>query len=182
MGLGPLVGGRRRHGLAGAVVDVVMALGGPVDPVGPVEARVEPLRRIGRAHLAAHHVAHVVEEGAGVRLGVEVTALPPPIGPRAREPVEELGRLGLAPARLFVGAVVVLIGSGAPQPGGDVLLADGPELLGHAGLAEILLGQDVTGDLRPPGGHLDVIELEDERPVRVADFARGFAELDRLVR
>src|SRR3546814_2611800 len=42
-----LVGGGGLDQLAGAVVDVVVALARAVDAVGPVQAGVEPLRRIG---------------------------------------------------------------------------------------------------------------------------------------
>src|SRR3546814_11164585 len=48
-------------------------------------------------------------------------------------------------------------------------------------LAEILLGEDVAGDLRPRGGHLDVFGAEHEGTVRVADLARGPAEFDLVV-
>ena len=49
---------------------------------------------------------------------------------------------------------------------------------GHAGLAEILLRQNVGRDLRPEFRHLDIVELEDDRAVRILDLARGQPELD----
>ena len=66
--LGVLVGARRRSHLAAAMVDIVVALGRAVDAVGPVEAGVEPLRGVGRAHLPRQHQAQLV------------------VGPRAHRP------------------------------------------------------------------------------------------------
>jgi hypothetical protein len=56
--------------LAGEV-DVEVALAGAVDAIGPVQAGVEPLRRVRRDHLGGQHVAQLVEEGAGVLLAVK---------------------------------------------------------------------------------------------------------------
>ena len=75
---------------AGLVVDVEMALARAVDAIGPVQAGVEPLRRVGGAFLRRQHVAMLVVEGAGVILAVEIAALPAPIGPGAGEAVEHL--------------------------------------------------------------------------------------------
>ena len=85
-----LVGGGRLHELAGLVVDVEMALARAVDAVGPVQAGVEPLRRVRRHHLHRQHVAVLVEERLRVGFGGEIAALPAPIGPGAGEPVEHL--------------------------------------------------------------------------------------------
>ena len=95
MRLRMLVGGGRLHELAGLVVDVEMALARAVDAIGPMQAGVEPLRRVRRHHLHRQHVAVLVEEGLRVGLGGEIAALPAPIGPGAGEPVEHLlaGRL-----------------------------------------------------------------------------------------
>ena len=83
MRLGMLVGGLRDRELAGLVVDVEVALAGAVDAVRPVQAGVEPLRAVGRAHLHRQHVAVLVEEGAGVLFRREVAALQAPVGPGA---------------------------------------------------------------------------------------------------
>ena len=66
MRLRMLVGRFRFRQLAGEGVDVIVALAGAVDAVGPVQAGVEPLRRIRRDHLFGQHVAQLVVEGAGV--------------------------------------------------------------------------------------------------------------------
>ena len=71
-----------------------------------------------------------------------------------------------------------LVGDGAPQPGGDVVLLDLLQARGHAGLAEILLRQDVGGDLAELRRHVDVVEAEDDRAVRIPDLARRLAEFD----
>src|SRR3569832_2333448 len=80
-GCGVLVGVFRAGQLAGEGVDVIMALAGAVDAVGPVQAGVEPLRRVRRDHLHGEHVAQLVVERLGVLVGGEILALPAPIGP-----------------------------------------------------------------------------------------------------
>src|SRR3546814_9674192 len=71
MRLRMVVGAGGAGQLAGREVDVVVALARAVDAVGPVQAGVEPLRRVRRGDLAGQHVAHLVVVGAGVLLGVE---------------------------------------------------------------------------------------------------------------
>ena len=88
--LRPLVGGVGGMGDAVAMIDVPMALARTVDAVGPVQAGVEPLRRVGRADLRRQHEAMLVVEGAGVGLAVEVAALPAPVGPGAGHAMEDL--------------------------------------------------------------------------------------------
>src|SRR5260370_174693 len=61
-----LVGGFRFGQFAGEGIDVIMALAGSIDAVGPVQPGVEPLRRIRRHHLLGQHVAQLVGERAGV--------------------------------------------------------------------------------------------------------------------
>ena len=183
MRLRMLVGGLRLHELAGLEVDVVVALARPVDAVGPVQAGVEPLRRVRRDALRRQHVAQLVEERLRVGIGVEIAALPAPIGPGAGEPVEHLLGGGFADEALLLGqrAECVLVRHRAPQEGGDGLFLDLLQARRNAGLAEILLRQDIGGDLRPEFRHLDVVRLEHDRAIRVADFGRGQAERDLRV-
>ena len=156
--LGMLVGGLRHAAFARPMIDVMVALGRTVDAVGPVQARVEPLRRVGGAHLAGQHVAHLVEQGPGVGVGVEVPALPAPVGPTCRpggrrrswrwfrrSPASSSGQRG---ERRFVGDL-------APTERRDVVLLDRFQTRRDAGLAEVLLGDDVAGDLRPVLGDLE---------------------------
>ena len=63
MRLRMLVGRLRFGQLAGLEVDVVVALAGAVDAIGPVQAGVEPLRRVRRDHLLGELPAQFVEEG-----------------------------------------------------------------------------------------------------------------------
>ena len=72
------------------MVDEPMALARTVDAVGPVQAGVEPLRRVGRADLRRQHEAMLVVEGAGIVFAVEVAALPAPVGPGAGHALEHL--------------------------------------------------------------------------------------------
>src|SRR6185437_7061442 len=168
-----LVGRLRTRQLAALEVDVIVALARAVDAVGPVQAGVEPLRRVRRHHLRRQHVAVLVVEGARVFVRVEVAALPAPIGPRAGKAIEHLLARLLADGALLLGQrrECVLIGDRAPQEGGDGVLFELLQPGGHAGLAEILLRQDVGGDLRPEFRHLDIVELEHHGAVRIPDLA-----------
>ena len=75
-------------------------------------------------------------------------------------------------------ASAFVVGDRAPQPGGNGLLLDLLQAGRHAGLAEILLRQNVGRDLRPELRHLDVVGAEHHRAVRVADLARGQPKRD----
>ena len=121
-----LVGRLRLGQLARLEVDVIMALPRPIDAVGPMQAGVEPLRRIRRGELAREHVAHLVEIGARVLLAVEIAALPAPIGPGAGEPVEHLprGSLGAVSLGLRQRLERGLVGNGAPEERGNGVLLD----------------------------------------------------------
>ena len=175
-----LVGGLRLGELAGLEVDVEMALARAVDAVGPEQAGVEPLRRVRRRHLHREHVDELVEERAGVLFGVEIAALPAPIGPGAGEPLEHLLRRNARRRALLLGQRLqrLLVGDRAPQPGRNGLFLDLLQPRGHARLAEIFLRQHVGGDLRPGRGHLDVVGAEHHRAVGIADLARGQPERD----
>ena len=96
VGLGMFVGVVGALRLARLMVDVEMPLRRAVDAIRPMEARVEPLRRVGRAHLPRQHKAHLIVIGLGVGLGIEIAALPTPVGPGSGEAVEELLGAGLA--------------------------------------------------------------------------------------
>ena len=184
MRLRMLVGGRRLHELAGPIVDVEMALARAVDAIGPMQAGVEPLRRIRRHHLHRQHVAVLVEERLRVGFGGEIAALPAPIGPGAGQPVEHLlaglfadetfglGQRLRAPSRR----------QRAPQPGRDGLFLDLFQAGRDAGLAEIFLRQHVGGDLRPLLRNFDILGVENHRTIRIADFTRREAESDVRIR
>ena len=180
MRLGMLVGRLRLDELAGLEIDVVVALAGAVDAIGPVQAGVEPLRRVRRHHLHGEHVAQFVVERLGIGLGFEIAALPAPIGPGAGEAIEDLGGRGLTDPALLLRQLLqrLLVGDRAPQPGRDRALFDLLQARRHAGLAEILLGEDVGGDLAPGVGHRNALEAEHDRTVGIADLGRGRSERD----
>ena len=90
MRLGMLVGGFRLDQLAGLEIDIIMALRRTVDAIGPMQAGVEPLRGIGRAHLHRQHETVLVVEGLCIFLGGEMATLPAPIGPAACKAVKYL--------------------------------------------------------------------------------------------
>ena len=183
VGLRMFVGGFRLAHLAGLVIGVIVALGRTVDAVGPVQAGVEPLRRVRGAHLPGQHVTELVEERPRIGFRIEIAALPAPVGPGAGEPVEHLpgARLGAVALALGQAFQRLAVRRPAPQPRRHVALADRLEPRRHAGLAEILLGEHVAGDLRPSGGDLDVVLAEHHGSIRIADFAGNRAELDRIV-
>ncbi len=181
--LGMLVGRLRLDELARLKVDVIVALARPIDAIGPMEASVEPLRRIGRRDLAREHEPHFVEIGACVLLVVEEASLPAPIGPGAGEPVEHLpGRnLGAETLALRQRAERGLIGDRAPQEGRNALLLDPLQARRNARFTEIFLRQHVGRNLAPGGRNLDAFERKHDRAVRIANFALGRRERDELI-
>ena len=182
------VGGLRLHQFSIGEIDIEMALAGAIDAIGPVQAGVEPLRRIGRRHLRCEHEAQFVAKRLRVLLAVEVTALPAPVGPGAGEAVEDLfgGNFGCVSLVFRQIGEGFRIGDRSPEEGGNAVFLDALQPGRHAGLAEIFLGENVAGDLAPLRRGLDVFEREHHRTVRVADFALRGPELDggvgRLVR
>ena len=165
-------------------VDVIMALARPIDAIGPMEAGVEPLRRIGRGHLAREHEAHLVVIGARVLFAVEIAAPPAPIGPGAGEAVEHLLRRSLRAHALFLRqrAQRRLVGDRAPQERGNALLLDALHARRDAGFAEIFLRQHVGRDLAPGGGNLDALKRKHHRAVGIADLALGSREGNEVIR
>ena len=160
-------------------IDVVVTLGRAVDAIGPMQPGVEPLRRVGRRDLERQHGEELVIEGAGIRFAVEVAGLPAPVGPGAGEAMEHLLGRALALARLVVCRVGALFGLRVrrtpPQPFRHVRLGHRLALRCDAGFAEVLLGKDIAGDLRPAGRDLHVLLREHRRAVGIADLARGRA-------
>ena len=165
---------------AGVGVDVIMALARTVDAIGPVQAGVEPLRRVGGTLLRGKHEAHLVIEGARVLFGGEVLALPAPVGPRAGKAVEHLGGGTLTHDALLLGQLGerLLVGHRAPQPRGNGLFLDALQRRRNAGLAEILLGENVGRHLAPRRGHVDVLEAKHDRTIGILDFTGGAAEVE----
>ena len=160
----------------GLVVDIIMALAGAIDAIGPVQAGVEPLRRVGRAFLRRQHVAELVIEGAGVGFRRRNSRPSSPNRSRCRPG-------GRTPAwrnarRWSPCASLALL---APQEFRHAFFRHRLQGLGHARLAEIFLRQHIAGDLAPAFRHLDAVLGEDDGAVRVADLAGGGAEGDALV-
>ena len=183
MRLRMLVGRFRFGQLAGEGIDIIVALAGTIDAVGPMQPGVEPLRRVRRDHLLGEHEAQLVIEGARVFFADEILALPAPIGPAAGEAIEHLLGRELADIALVLGQGGKRLGVGhrAPQPGRHGLFLDLLQARGDAGFAEILLRQDVGGDLRPEFGHLDVFEAEHHRAVGIADLRCRQSEINLCV-
>src|SRR5262249_54453492 len=146
---------------------VVVALRGAGEAVGPVQPRVEPLRRVRRGDLRGEHVADLVVEGLGVGGRVEVSVRFAPVAPRAGQAVKDLAGVSLASEDRTALRI----------PQGLAIWTD----LGHAGLAEILLGKDVGRDAGPRCGHRDALLAEDRRSVGVLDLRYPRVELDSRV-
>src|SRR6185312_12283150 len=100
------------------VVDIPVTLARAVDAVSPVQAGVEPLRRVRRADLGGEHVAMLVIKGARFLLAVEVAAFPAPVGPGAGQAIEDLLGTLLAGVALGLGqgGEGGAVGRRAPQP------------------------------------------------------------------
>ena len=157
------------HRAGGGVGDPV-ALRRAGDPVGEVEAGVEPLRAVRRRHLREQHVGQLVVERGGVLGGVEVAVLLAPVPPAAGEAVHHLP----CGALRTEDRLALLV-----EPGGAI-----GAVLRHARLAEVLAHDDVGGELAPARRHLRIVHLEDGRTVGVGDAggARGPLEAGEDVR
>ena len=164
-------------------IDVIMALAGAIDAVGPMKPGVEPLRRVRRDHLLGEHEAQLVEERLRVFFRREILALPAPIGPAAGEAIEHLLGRELADETLGFREQGERLGVGhrAPQPGRHGLFLDLLQPRGDAGLAEILLREDVGGDLRPELGHFDIFQPEHDRTIGVADLGCRQPEINPCI-
>ncbi|MCY1511070.1 hypothetical protein D9M68_454640 [compost metagenome] len=158
MRLRMLVGRLRLGQLAGEGIDIEVALAGAIDAIGPVQAGVEPLRRVRRDALGGEHVGEFVLEGGGVFFRVEVAALPAPIGPGAGQAIENLAGIGLGTVVFFLGQSLqrIRVRDRPPEEGGDVVLLDALHLGRNAGLAEILLGENVGRDLAELSRNVDI--------------------------
>src|SRR5262249_5382474 len=97
----------------------------------------------------------------------EVAAFPAPVGPATGETPEDLPRIDFMPVNR-----IARRGTRALQPGRDALFRHALQLARHTRLAEVLLRQDVHGDLRPRFRRQNVLHLEDGGAVRIDD-ARG---------
>lgn len=53
--------------------------------------------------------------------------------------------------------------------------------LWHTGFAEVLLGQDVGGNLAPMGGDFNILHFEDNLAVGVTDYRRSVVVLKLVV-
>src|SRR6185437_7791691 len=116
----------------------------------------------------------LVLEGARVGLGIEIAALPAPIGPGAGEAVEHfLG--GVLAARLAA------LRRLAPQEFRHALFGHRLQRHRHAGLAEIFLREHVAGDLAPALRNVHAGLGEHDRAVGISDLALGAAESDTFV-
>ena len=154
-------------------VDEVVPLRRPFDAVGPVQARVEPLRRIRGRHLSGQHETDFIVKHARVRFGREVSALPAPIRPAPGQAVEHLTGIGFA-----AGLRVMCFRPAPLNPHRHMIFVDVREANRDTGAAKILLRKNIDRHLRPLRGHHDIGHLEHDRPVRIADAGGPRGELD----
>ena len=153
--------------LAGLGVHIGVTLGDAFDAVSIVEAGVEPLRAVRRGNLLGEHVAELVIKSLGVFGGVEVAEGLAPVSPAASKAVEHFAGVGLeVDVELGVGAQISQIGLAAED----------------ARLAEILLREDVGGDLRPLRRDHDAFHLEHAGPIGIFDLAAAGLKGDSRVR
>ena len=146
-----------------------------------METRVEPLRRVRRGDLEGKHGGQLVAERERALL-IEVAVREAPVGPAAGEAAEDLARVGLADEALLLGETGQhgLVGLVALQPRRHAVFDDRLEGGGDAGLAAVLLGEDVDRDLAPILRRHDR-RLERDRAVGVDDARRALDEGDPLV-
>ncbi len=103
-----------------------------------------------------------------------------PNSPGAGQTVENLTRIGFRAIALVFGQFLqrLLIGDRTPQEGRNVIFLNLLQTRGNAGLAEILLRQNVGRDLGELRGNVDIGQTEHDGSVRVLDFAHRLAEFD----
>jgi len=156
VGLGAFVGIGGLPHLARLGIRVPMALGRPLDAVGVVQPRVEPLGAVRGRHLLREHGAQFGLEGLRILDVVEVPMLLAPVAPAARHAVKDLSRVRLTSE--------AAVGLGDPAP------------------TEVLLGEDIHGDLGPGLGRHDALGAEDDAPIRVAYLAGAGDKVHPLIR
>ena len=166
-----IAGGGFRQ-LAGFMIHIMVALCRAVDAIGPVQASIEPLRAVGRGHLARQHQLHFIQIGAGVSLSREVAAFPAPVGPCTGKAPEDLlgGRLATITLVLRHSLQRRLIGHAALEECRNAFFFHRLGGRGDTSLAKVLLRNHVRGNLAPTARNFDIVELEDNCPIRIADF------------
>ena len=90
MRLRMLIAAVRFGQLASLVIDVMMPLRRAINPIGPMQPSVKPLRRVRSGSLGCQHIAHLVKISAGVLFRGKITTLPAPIGPCASQTIKDL--------------------------------------------------------------------------------------------
>ena len=153
--------------LGGFVIDVVVALRRTIDAIGPVQSSVEPLRAVRRGALSCQHVAHLVKVCLCIGFGGEVSTFPAPIRPRTGQTVKNL-----LCANLTRFGCVVICRNRTPEEFRNALFLDLFQFRRNAGLAEILLCDDIRCNLAPTCRDLNIIKLKDNRTVRITNLGR----------
>ena len=177
-----LVRARRTLQFAGAGLAVPMPLSRSSNAVGPVQAGVEPLRRVRRGDLQSEHRLQLVAECE--RAGfVKVVVCVAPVGPAAGKATEDLARVVLADKALvfWQGGQCVFVGLVALQPGGHAVFMDRLQLRCYAGFAAVLLRENIDGNLAPTLGCHDR-RLERDGTIGVDDARRSLDEGNPIVR
>ncbi len=184
VGLGPFVGGGRFLYPVSLRIEEIMALRRPVDAVGPVQPGVEPLRRVGRRHLAGQHVAHLVVVVPGVFLGIEVFVFPTPIGPAPGHAVEHLAGIGLPSIPVGFGQRVqsLLVRDRGAEPFRHIGLVFLFQTRRNTRLAKIFLRHDIHRNLRPELRNHHPAELGNDRAVRIGNAGNPLDEPDPTIR
>ena len=158
--------------LAGFEIDIMVALCRPINAISPVQAGVEPLRRIGRGHLRGQHIAHFVKIGFCIALGAEMPALPAPIAPGPGEAVKHLLGGGFRAIARALGQLAErgFIGHRAPKEFRHAFFAHPLGGHRHPGLAKIFLRQHISRNLAEALGHFHIIKRKHNRTVGVANL------------
>ena len=145
---------------------------------------VEPLWRIGRAHLHRQHETMLVIKGEGVVLGGEIATFPAPIGPAACKAVKHLLGAHFGTVALIFGQFGegFFISNRTPQPRRNAGFFNLLQHCGHTGFAEIFLRKHIGGHLGPRFGNLDIFQTKHHRTIGVTDLTGRMTENKRVIR
>ena len=144
---------------ASFMVNIMMPLRWAINAISPMQTSVKPLRRIRRTFLRGQHEALLVIKCESIFLSVEIFALPAPISPSPSKAVEHFLCAVLTCRALLQRQMrhCFIISNRAPQPRWNGFFLNALENLGHTGLAEILLRENVCCHLAPCGRNFNVI-------------------------
>ena len=161
-----------------------MALSRPFDSISPMQARIEPLRRIRSGHLRREHVARFIEKGARILFSRKKLFFPAPVGPCSGQSFKHLLRRPFGSELLLLRQFTqgIRIGNRPANEFGHAGFFHLLKLARHACFAKVFLSKHIDGDLAPRFRSLDNFHLEYGGAVGVSDFGLALRERNSIVR